>query len=158
MTNTLLDRSWCAGMPDPSDMTMFHGVVGVDGRWWQPCPSATVLPWLVHSPTLGYGVGVLNDVTRFAIHQCGTFSLISGTLALSHNHVPCLTLACTNRCYWDFVCMPMLLLTFGLFVILYSWDCLECVCVTLPLFISLSWLSPIWNIVYSLTILSWLCT
>jgi hypothetical protein len=26
-------RAWCSGMQDPSDMTMLHGVIGVDGRW-----------------------------------------------------------------------------------------------------------------------------
>jgi hypothetical protein len=26
-------QAWCPGMRDPSDMTMLHGVVRVDGRW-----------------------------------------------------------------------------------------------------------------------------
>ena len=26
-------RAWCPGMRDPSDMTVLHGVTGVDRRW-----------------------------------------------------------------------------------------------------------------------------
>jgi hypothetical protein len=92
-------RVWCPGMRHPSDMTMLHSVVEVDGMWWQPCPSAMALPWFVNSPTFGYGVGVLKDVMGLVVHRCGTFCMISGVLALNPNHVSCLTLACMNRCY-----------------------------------------------------------
>jgi hypothetical protein len=94
-------------MRDPSDMKMLHGVIRVDGRWSQPCPSATTeLSWLVHSPTFGYGVGVLKDVTGLVVHRCRIFSLISAVLALSPNLVPCVTLACMNRFFRTlFVCL-----------------------------------------------------
>jgi hypothetical protein len=75
-----------------------HGPRYCRGRR-QPYPSATALPWIVNSSTFGYGVGVLKDVTGLVVHQCETFSLISGVLALSSDHLSCLTLACMNRCY-----------------------------------------------------------
>ena len=30
---TLADEAFCIGMRDPSDMTVLHGVTGVDRRW-----------------------------------------------------------------------------------------------------------------------------
>ena len=46
-------------MRDPSDMTVLHDVIGVDGRWWQPYPSGvTAVLCLAYSPTFGFGVGV----------------------------------------------------------------------------------------------------
>ena len=46
-------------MRDPLDMTVLHGVTGVDGRWRQPCPSGVIaVLHLAYSPTFGFGVGV----------------------------------------------------------------------------------------------------
>jgi hypothetical protein len=85
---------------------MLHGVVGVGRRRWQPCLSAIVLSWFVHSPTFGYGVGILKYVIGLVVHQRGTFSLISRALALSLNHASCVTLAGMNRCFGTlFVCL-----------------------------------------------------
>ena len=52
----------------PSDITVVHGVIGVDSRWWQPCSSTmTTLLWLAHSQTFRFGVGVLKDVTTLTV-------------------------------------------------------------------------------------------
>jgi hypothetical protein len=78
------------------------------------------------TPTFGNGVGVLKDVMGLDVLWCRTFSLVSWALALSANHVSCVTLACMNRPLgYSLYAYAPTNLSFNRYSL--SWDWLECV-------------------------------
>jgi hypothetical protein len=70
---------------------------GVGGRWWQPYPLLRLgkVCKIPHVRIWCRSSKRWNDPNST---RDGTFSLVSGVLALSPNHASCVTLTCMNRC------------------------------------------------------------